>query len=417
MQKMGHHLSETFLNINVRQLIYTLSDALDLVGVSDTHHGKRVAYMSNLVGKNLNWSEAWLDELFEASILHDCGVSQTNVHAKLTQLQWEEESDHCEVGSILLQKSSQLMHLAPIIKYHHTHWDKLQTLDIPEHFKQFANCIYLVDRVDILTLTSCKGKSNVLLGTADTISTINKFKGSWFSPVLVESFNQVAAAESFWLGLENVESNPSAESWINKESIHSIQFTKLKELISIFSSIVDAKSQFTREHSQGVAKLSKLIGRFLGLDQKHCDMLEIAGLLHDLGKLRTPDEYLEKPSKLTEDEFAMIKRHSFDTFKILNKINGLDQIVAWAFQHHEWLNGKGYPSHIKAEDLCLEARIIAVADVFQALAQKRPYRDSLPAETIANFLKEEVGRSHLDSKIVNQVIDHLQDCWREALVI
>jgi len=87
--------------LNIRQFIYSLSNALDLVGVTNVFHGRRVAYMSNLCANALGWDKPLLDQLFEASILHDCGVSQTNVHAKLTQLQWEEESNHCLVGADL----------------------------------------------------------------------------------------------------------------------------------------------------------------------------------------------------------------------------------------------------------------------------------------------------------------------------
>ncbi len=119
-------MATTVFTLNLSQIIYALSNALDLVGVTNIHHGKRVAYMSHLVATNLNWSNSELDQLFQASILHDCGVSQTNVHAKLTQLQWEEESNHCEIGAELLKKSIYFNHLSEVIKYHHTHWDVLK---------------------------------------------------------------------------------------------------------------------------------------------------------------------------------------------------------------------------------------------------------------------------------------------------
>jgi HD-GYP domain-containing protein (c-di-GMP phosphodiesterase class II) len=155
----------------------------------------------------------------------------------------------------------------------------------------------------------------------------------------------------------------------------------------------------------------------MNISKTNCDMLEIAGLLHDIGKLRTPDDYLEKPSKLTDEEFAMLRRHSFDTYKILQAIDGLEDIAMWASQHHEHIDGSGYPKHLKESELSQEARILAVADVFQALAQNRPYRAPLEPEEILNILQKEVEKSHLDESVVNCVSHHLEDCWRTALLI
>jgi len=404
-------------HLNIRQFIYSLSNALDLVGVTNVFHGRRVAYMSNLCAVELGWDNATLDQLFEASILHDCGVSQTNVHAKLTQLQWEEESNHCAIGAELLKRSPHLHHLSDIILYHHTHWDDLKSLDIPEHVKLCANCIYMADRIDVLTLTSKLGQSNVLLGVEETLATVNRFKGSWFAPELVEAFNRVAAHESFWLDLENVEDNVVATAWIENERTRAFSFADLKELVQVFSRIVDAKSPFTHDHSQGVARLSRYLAELFELSETQCDRVEIAGLLHDIGKLRTPDEYLEKPGKLTESEYAMLRRHSYDTFNILKKIGGFEEIALWASQHHERIDGTGYPAHLSAENISLEARIISVADVFQALAQKRPYRDPLQPEEIMTILNRMVQDGALEGSVVARIQQNLNECYKKSLLL
>ena len=405
------------LQLNIRQFIYSLSNALDLVGVTNVFHGRRVAYMSNLLAADLGWDKAILDQLFEASILHDCGVSQTNVHAKLTQLQWEEESDHCIIGAELLNKSPYLSHLSDIIRYHHTHWSLLQAFDIPDHIKLCANCIYLADRVDVLTLTSVAGRSNVLLSVDETLSTVNHLKGTWFAPELVDALNRVATHESFWLDLEAVEDNATAKAWVTVDQSKPIEFEALKKLVQIFSSIVDAKSPFTHDHSQGVACLSRYLAELLGLSETQCDKIEIAGLLHDIGKLRTPDDYLEKPNKLNNDEFAMLRRHSYDTFSILKKIGGFEDIALWASQHHERMDGTGYPRHLRAESISLESRIISVADVFQALAQKRPYRDPLTANEIMKILSKMATEGALDGDIVECVQQHLEACYKQSLLM
>ena len=144
-------------------------------------------------------------------------------------------------------------------------------------------------------------------------------------------------------------------------------------------------------------------------------MLELAGLLHDIGKLRVPDELLEKPGPLTEVEKRTMSRHSFDTYNILCNIKGLEQVALWAAQHHERVNGTGYPYHNRAGGISLEARIVAVADVFQALAQARPYRPPMQPPEILEVLQQQVDCGKLDAMVVDCVRDNLQACWSAAM--
>ena len=134
-----------------------------------------------------------------------------------------------------------------------------------------------------------------------------------------------------------------------------------------------------------------------------------------MGKLKIPDELLEKKGSLTEEEFNVVKYHSFETNKILSKINGIQDIALWASQHHEKLNGKGYPYHFSVEEIPLPSRIIAVSDIFQALAQKRPYREALKSQKILSILKEKAILNEIDKDIVKLVEDNLEECWKASL--
>ncbi len=314
-------------NINIYEVIFSLSDALDLVGVDQIYHGKRVAYIAAECGKALNWDDDRLDDLFLAAILHDCGVSNTAIHSKLTNFEGKNVGNHCDKGADLLQKRPMLAHLENYVMYHHTPWTELLGLDLSEAVKFGANCIYMADRVDILALNGLESDPNIL-GSREQIRRKIKAKaGRWFHYDLVDIFLQISAPESFWLSMEQAQLSGYASSLIQHHSTQEIDFQELKKIILIFSQIVDAKSTFTTQHSDGVANLSRTLGELFKLSEHQCDKLELAGLLHDLGKLRVPDEILDKPGKLTQSEYYIVQRHSFDSYDILKNITGFEDIA------------------------------------------------------------------------------------------
>lgn len=402
-------------NVNLHEAIYSLSDALDLVGVTHIHHGKRVAYMAAECGKHLGWNGPRLDDLFQAAILHDSGVSKTTVHAKLAQLAWEHEADHCKLGAGLLASSPLLKHLSDTVLHHHTHWSVLKDLDLPLEVKLRANCIYMVDRVDVLALAYEIDEKDILLGKDEIRQKIFERRGDWFCSELVDAFMEVSSSEAFWFTLESDSVNSYLATWLSHFPERTMEFHELRSLVHVFSCIVDAKSPFTKLHSDGVANLARYIGGLFQLPEETCEMLELVGLLHDIGKLRVPDKLLDKPGVLNEEEVIIMRRHSFDTYSILKNIRGLERISLWALQHHERMDGTGYPFQSKGADLSFEARIVAVADVFQALAQERPYRGALEQQVIMTLLKLEAEKGKLDEKVIAAVESNLQECWHAAV--
>jgi len=406
----------TDYNINFHEAIYSLSDALDLVGVVQVHHGKRVGYMAAECGKQLGLNSDSLDNLFQAAILHDCGVSNTAVHARLAQFEWEKVHGHCEIGAKILKSSAPLAHLSEIVLHHHTHWSDYATMDVSDDVALLANCIFMVDRVDVLSLKAQVKHSDILLAIDEIRNKILEKRGSWFKKELVDVFMEISESEAFWLSLEREHVNGYVIEWIGHETTRPVSFSDLRSMVKIFSHIVDAKSKFTREHSDGVANLASYLGRLFALSDESCETLELAGLLHDIGKLRVPDEVLEKSDQLSLPEFKTIQRHSFDTFNILKRIKGFELIAKWAGQHHERVDGEGYPYRLKEDHLSLEARILAVADVFQALAQDRPYRKALSPQEITSILSRDAADGKLDKRVVEMIVDNLDACWKASLL-
>ncbi len=400
--------------IDLGQAVQALTDMLDLVGVEHACHGKRVGLMALSCGRALGMEEPELGDLFHAGLLHDCGVSSTQTHHYLvTELDWKDADEHCVTGSGLLSRFVPLAHLAPVIRYHHTHWDALTTLDLPEPVARWANLIYLVDRADAL-MAPFYERPDFLLARYSVRKQINALRATFFDPELVDLFMDLSNSEAFWLALET--RHLIRFMWERAEigRLIPVSFMDLKQLALIFAQIVDAKSPYTMEHSLATARLARFLAERAGLPPETCEKIEVAGLLHDLGKLQVPDEILEKPGSLTGEERAIIQRHSFETYQILRGIQGLEDITLWAASHHETLDGQGYPFHRSGAELTLEMRIIAVADVFQAMAQRRPYRNPLPPQQILDILQTFVQHRRLDEAVVSLVAGHLNRCWRLA---
>lgn len=403
------------IEINLRQVVFSLSRALDLVGVDDMHHGKRVAFMAYSCAHHLNMKMTDCDNLIQAAMLHDCGVSKTYTHTKLVkELDWSGSQSHCQVGEQLLLSCPSFAHLAPVIAYHHTHWDKLKDLNIPEDVKRDSNLIFLVDRVD--ALIAQKNVLEPIMVRNSVRDKIQSCSGTLFSPTLVESFLEASNLSAFWLTLESEPLYDMLRQWITDGQNQMINFESLRSIAQIFAKIVDAKSPFTVEHSRGVARLAKQLALWDKQSEETANKLELAGLLHDLGKLRVPDEILEKKEKLNEIEFAVMQGHSFESHHILKDIKGLEDVALWCSQHHEKINGSGYPYRQKGNEIHRASRILAVADIFQALAQNRPYRGSLQLEEILSIMNNMIQSGNLDASLVNIIKEHANECLEVALV-
>lgn len=390
----------TLLHTDLRYVIYALSDALDLVGISDIAHGKRVGIMAAECAQTAGWSRREVAFMFDLGLLHDVGVSSTVTHGNLVaEFDWEEAQEHCEVGYRLLRDFAPLARLALPLRYHHTHWDRLLAEPVDADVALHANLIFLTDRVDALAAPYL-ANGTLLMHASDIRARIAALAGRCFAPPLVEHFLAASASEAFWLRLEARGIQAYLNDMLGQGEPYRAQLDELKHLATILSRIVDAKSRFTAEHSLGVARLARFLAERLGVSAEHCEEIEIAGLLHDIGKLRVPDQILDKPGRLDDGERSVMNTHSFETYQILRQVPGFERIAPWAAYHHEEPGGRGYPFHLAAETLPLEARILRVADIFQAMAQDRPYRPGLPAVAVQQYLEELVQAGRLDADIV-----------------
>jgi PAS domain S-box-containing protein len=188
-------------------------------------------------------------------------------------------------------------------------------------------------------------------------------------------------------------------------------FTDLRELfigtITALSEAIDTKSPWTRGHSERVTEYALIIGRAMGMDERELEDLRIAGLLHDIGKIGTYDALLDKPGRLTDEEYEVVKAHPEKSARLLSPIRQLRHIIPWIRHHHERWDGKGYPEGLKGEDIPLHSRILAVADTFDSMTAERPYRRTPGRERAIEELKRCSG-TQFDPRVVEVFIGELE---------
>lgn len=174
-----------------------------------------------------------------------------------------------------------------------------------------------------------------------------------------------------------------------------VQHEKLErismQIVTALSGAIDAKDTYTNGHSTRVADYSREIARRLGLSEKEQDDIYMMGLLHDVGKIGVPDAIINKPAKLTDEEYSIIKQHPTMGAEILTNITEFPKLSTGARWHHERYDGKGYPDGIAGEEIPLEARIIAIADAYDAMSSRRSYRDVLPQLQIYSEVQKGKG--------------------------
>jgi HD-GYP domain-containing protein (c-di-GMP phosphodiesterase class II) len=376
--------------IQTSDLIVSLSRAADLVSPALASHHLRVAVIAYSIGRELNLSAAQINDTVLAAALHDVGAFSLAEKTAALQFELENPHQHAEIGYRLLKSYSPFSQAADIVRFHHvpsSHGDWFNGNKVPLS----SHIVHLADRVAVLV-----GEQRGVLGEAREIyEKIREQSGKMFVPDLVEAFGSLAEKESFWLDA----ASPPDLALPGALAIEA-DINELLDLARLFSRIIDFRSRFTATHSSGVATSAEQIARFVGFSERECGMMKVGGYLHDLGKLAVPAEILEKPSELTETEFNVIRGHTYYTYRILAPIEELYDINNWASFHHERLDGSGYPFHRKGRDLPLGSRIMAVADVFTAITEDRPYRKGMPEEKAMQVLHRMADKQALDHDIV-----------------
>ena len=399
--------------MNELDLVMALSSVVDLVDETVSDHHKRVAYISCQIAKEMGFSERERKDLILAGALHDIGA--LSLQERIDTFRFEKSHDyiHAEISYYFLKKFQPFQKVADIVRHHHTYYlDCEKDTELRNTVSIFSQILHLADRVDIMIDRNERG---ILKQVGTITEMVEENKGIMFHPEVVQAFQTLAKKEYFWFDLVSPFIFQILSSHLQSSDVV-LNLDGLLQLGKLFSQIIDFRSRYTSTHSSGVAATAETLAFFAGCTEERCKMMRVAGYLHDLGKLAVPTEILEKPGRLTEEEYNLVKRHVYYTKRVLEHIKDIEEIVHWASSHHERLDGNGYPFHYSADELTLGSRIMAVADIFTAITEDRPYRKGMEKVKVLQVLDEMVSKSMIDSQVVELLHVHYDEINQARVV-
>ena len=236
------------------------------------------------------------------------------------------------------------------------------------------------DEIPLLARILCLAQTTEIFHAAGGIdaawTVAQRRSGGWFDPALVDAFGAMRFDVSFWRSVADGEIG----DWEPRDRTLLADDARLDAIAYAFAGVIDAKSPWTYRHSDRACVIVLGLAAALGADDDELSDLRRAALLHDVGKLAVSNRILDKPEALTAAEFAQIREHPVVTQRILERIPGFRPLAPVAAAHHERLDGTGYPLGLTADDLTMPMRLLAVADVYEALTSERPYRAAMRSE-------------------------------------
>ena len=390
--------------------MWSFSRALDLGLVDDEiekglqltlgqRHGERVAYIAMRLGRSLGLDKKDLVHVTVAGLLHDIGALGCfrEYHGDQRILE-----KHCLEGAIAVERFPAGAILASAIKYHHETPDPSHAaLRAPsEEVPLMARILSLADKIDLRLKRrlASHGERNEILEWV-TMKT-----GTLFYPEVAQAFEQLAQKEAFWLDIEQPDLLQIALGLLcgkwHLPATRELETGFTDGLAATFADLIDQKSQFTARHSRSVAETVERLARGLGWEENHVHEIYVAGLLHDLGKLSISKKILDKPGPLDPDETDTIRTHTYYTHRLLTEAGFPTRMVEWAAHHHERLDGKGYPFALAGNEIDEGSRLMAIADIFAALTEDRPYRLAMTTDEALALMQRGVG-TMLDPDLMN----------------
>lgn len=371
--------------LNIKSFFLSLSDLLDIAESNLAKHQLRTAYIAWQIGEKYGLDTIELNDLIIASLIHDIGALSLEEKIRIHSNEFENIELHSLRGWHIVNKISGFEKVAEIIKNHHTEYSLLKNDAI------LAQIVNLSDKIERLI----NRNEEILTQRKRITAELRKDVGLVFHPEIFEIYKKLSKLNWFWFDLEN----PSLKEIMYKSPLSEKRISShLNEELSYFiRDIVDFKTSFTVAHSTSVMIASKFIAKKLKVHEKDIYSIELAGILHDVGKLIVPNSVLLKPDHLTLEERNILKRNVYYTYFFLRNAEYSKKVCELASFRHENLSLAEYEEE---DGIDIGARIISLCDMFVTLTEDRIYRESLDRERIKRLMNN-FAKNNVDKEIIN----------------
>jgi len=390
------------LLLNLWDLVSSLAKTFDMMSPVVADHCQRVAYLALRLCEELNLPSEELRDVSVAGALHDIGAFSLNERLDILAFEENRPERHSLAGYLLLKDVPLFSRASSLVRFHHLPWRNGEGAawngtPVPRG----SHILHLADRVAV----SISSGPTVLGQVAGICENVSRNRGDLFVPGFADAMLRIAKKDYVWLDIASQTMDTALRKRLGSQTVE-FDLDAMIALSRLICRIIDFKSEFTATHSSGVAATGVALARLAGFSPKKRKMFEIAAYLHDLGKLAIPSEILEKPGKLTEEEWQVMRTHVYYTYQILSPIKAFEDITLWGALHQERLNGSGYPFQYTADELPQGARIMAVADVFTAVTEDRPYRKGMERDAAIRELRGMVANGELDASLVDLLVQN-----------
>lgn len=398
---------EEIMNFNLNDFLTAVSFALDFVEMDRlgmrSNHGKRTAYIALCLAGKLGLSKEEQYDTAALALMHDNGLSESSLYERTPDSEttlskkYEGSKGHCIIGEKNIENYPFLSNPEQVILYHHEHIDGSGFFGLSGNEIPFmAQIIGAADRFE----NHFKRSSGISI--KDVLDWISIHTGNLFSEDIAKAFSSIAKKDTTWISLKDDNVEQALLKAIPDFSLE-CSFEQIRQITSVFSKIIDSKSSFTQRHSKGLSEKAAHMADYYKKDATEKIKLIIAADLHDLGKLAVPNSILDSPRALTPEEFELVKKHVYYTRIALQKIKGFEDITEWAANHHEKLNGKGYPFGKTGKDLDFNSRLMACLDMYQAITEERPYRKGMSHQEAMKILNNMKDMGMIDPMITMNI--------------
>lgn len=393
-------------------LVGCLSSAMDLVSPEVVHHHHRVGIIAARLADAAGLPAEIRAELALAGMLHDVGAFSLKI--RLAALSFDSDDiSHPEIGFRLLRGYAGFERVAGMVRSHHAAWSSSgRAGQAPSPEEELGNLLCLADRTDAL-LPRTQGAAVDLQAI---LSRLRDGEGRVFNPPWVRALEEIVLDQPFWDAVLGRPAGPTSlggafdlDGLISEAHNPVLSAAEIFRMSRLISQIIDFRSRFTATHSRGVASTAVALGHELGMSQEDLTRMDIAGELHDLGKLGIPSELIVKPAALDTGEMRVMRRHAEYGQKVLSGVPGMEDVAVWVGQHHERLDGQGYPFGVDSGAIGLGSRVLAVSDVFTAVCEDRPYRQGMSLAEAVTILSDMARAKTLDAAVVETLVHRRAD--------